>query len=490
MSDSLYPCLYQLNTRVTLTRLSAELGRPATLDDIPDRDLDELANLGFDWIYALGVWETGAVGRDISRSNLDWWRDYVDLLPDLEDADIGGSCFAITRYTLSDRLGDEQTLLRLRDRLHQRGLKLMLDFVPNHTACDAPWVLDSPDYYIQGTPADLKRDPHNYFLIGDRIFAHGRDLYFPGWPDTLQLNYNNPAVPETMLGELSKIAGLCDGLRCDMAMLILPEIFEQIWGRPIAPFWPDAIHTVRDRYPDFTFMAEVYWDLEWELQQQGFDYTYDKRLYDRLCEGDARPVREHFWADLDYQNKSARFLENHDEPRAVSVFGPGKHQAAAILTYLCPGLRFFHQGQLQGWAKKVSIHLCRAPEQLRDRALAQFYEQLLACLRLPVLRKGNWQLLECTPAQAGDGTWEQFVAFAWTEAGERKRLLVAVNYAPEPGRCCVRLPVDNDNYPVYHFGDRMSSPRRDRDGNNLLRLSLSLDLPPWGYTVFDIDPAT
>ena len=108
-------------------------------------------------------------------------------------------------------------------------------------------------------------------------------------------------------------------------------------------------------------MAEVYWDLEWTMQQQGFDYAYDKRLYDRLREGHARPVREHLFAGLDYQDKLARFLENHDEPRAAATFPRQMHQAAAIITYLSPGLRFFHQGQFEGRRKRISPHLVRAP---------------------------------------------------------------------------------------------------------------------------------
>ena len=85
-------------------------------------------------------------------------------------------------------------------------------------------------------------------------------------------------------------------------------------------------------------MAEVYWDMEWTLQQQGFNYAYDKRLYDRLREGHARPVREHLLAEIGYQNKLARFLENHDECRAAATFEPAQHQAAAIITFLSPGL--------------------------------------------------------------------------------------------------------------------------------------------------------
>jgi hypothetical protein len=172
-----------------------------------------------------------------------------------------------------------------------------------------------------------------------------------------------------MSEELLQISQWYDGLRCDMAMLVLPEIFQRTWGIATEPFWDEAIPKVRERHLDFIFMAEVYWDLEWTLQQHGFNYTYDKRLYDRLREQHTRPVKEHFLADLDYQKKSARFLENHDEPRAAATFPPSIHQAAAILTYFSPGLRFWHQGQLLGWQKKISVHLCRSPEQSTDKSL-------------------------------------------------------------------------------------------------------------------------
>ncbi len=105
-----------------------------------------------------------------------------------------------------------------------------------------------------------------------------------------------------------------------MAMLILPEVFERTWGRRPEPFWPKAITSVRRQHPEFLFMAEVYWNLEWTMQQQGFDYAYDKRLYDRLREGHPQAVRGHLLAGLDYQNRLARFLENHDEPRAAATF--------------------------------------------------------------------------------------------------------------------------------------------------------------------------
>ena len=174
-----------------------------------------------------------------------------------------------------------------------------------------------------------------------------------------------------------------------MAMLVLPEVFERTWGISAHPFWPGATEAVRAKVPGFLFLAEVYWDLEWTLQQQGFDYTYDKRLYDRLVEGHARPVREHLHAGLDFQDRLARFLENHDEPRAAATFAPEVHRAAAVLTFLTPGLRFFHQGQREGKRVRIPVHLGRGPDEAVEPGIAAFYDRLLECLKDPAFRDGR-----------------------------------------------------------------------------------------------------
>jgi hypothetical protein len=232
-------------------------------------------------------------------------------------------------------------------------------------------------------------------------------------------------------------------------------------------------------------MAEVYWDLEWTLQQQGFDYTYDKRLYDRLRDRHTQPIREHFWAGLDYQDKLARFLENHDEPRAAATFPPGMHEAAAIITYLAPGLRFFHQGLFEGRKKRISPHLARAPEEPVDQNLEPFYDRLLAVLRQPLVREGQWRSLDCQPAWDGNGSCENFIAFAW-QGSRGERLLVAVNYAGESSQCYVRLPFEDLSGRVWRFQDRLSTATYDRDGENLQSRGLFLDVPPWHGHVFVI----
>jgi glycosidase len=493
MNEPRYPSLYQINTRVWLTALSQALGRTASLDDIPDAELDRLAEFGFDWIWLLSVWQTGPEAQQVSRNNPEWRHEFQETLLDLREDDIAGSGFAITGYTVHQDLGGDGALARLRERLRTRGLKLMLDFVPNHMGLGHPWIASHPDYFIRGTEHDLASAPQNYTRVklpaGDEIFAYGRDPYFSGWPDTLQLNYASPDLQAAMIGELLRIAGQCDGVRCDMAMLVLPEVFERTWGQRAPPFWPTATRRVREQAPAFLFLAEVYWDMEWTLQQQGFDYAYDKRIYDRLREGHVRPVREHFHAGLDYQEKLARFLENHDEARAAATFPADIHQAAAAITFLSPGMRFFHQGQFDGRRKRISPHLVRGPDEAVDERMQQFYQRLLSVLRLPAVRDGRWQLLECTAGWDGNRTVEAFLVYAWRDA-RGDWLLVAVNFAPHQSQCHVRLPFPDVAGRKWRLQDQLSTDSYQWHGDDLAGKGLFLDMFPWqaaAYTTMTLE---
>jgi len=364
--------------------------------------------------------------------------------------------------------------------------------VPNHMALDHPWVQEHPEFFIRGTEDDLSREPQNYCRVesggGPLVLAYGRDPYFAGWPDTLQLNYANPALQAAMLEELLKVSALCDGVRCDMAMLIEPEVFERTWGTRPEPFWPHAIQEVHKQFPDLTFMAEVYWDMEWTLQQQGFDYTYDKRLYDRLRDRHALPVREHLYAGLDFQDRLVRFLENHDEPRAAATFPSRVHQAAAMVTFLTPGLRFFHQGQLEGRRKRIAPHLCRGPAEPADTSVQAFYKRLLKYINSAALRDGDWRLLECASAAEGNESWDGFIAWAW-QGRDGERLLVVVNYAPQRGQCYVPVPFDDLRGGKYRLNDLMGPARYDHEGDALLAPGLSLDLAPWGCHLLELQEA-
>ncbi|HEY2350794.1 MAG TPA: alpha-amylase family glycosyl hydrolase, partial [Puia sp.] len=489
MKQPNYPSLFQVNTRVWITEISEGIGRRATLDDIPDEDLDRLADFGFDWIWFLSIWTTGKAAQTISRGHSQWRHEFQETLPDLQEEDIAGSGFAIKSYTVHPDLGGDMALSKLRSRLKKRGLRLMLDFVPNHMAPDHPWVEEHPEFFVAGTENDLQNSPQNYTLVkrknGNLILAYGRDPYFAGWPDTLQLDYSNPATQEALIRELLRISGQCDGLRCDMAMLVLPEVFERTWGRKAQPFWPKAIARVRETVPGFTFMAEVYWDLEWTMMQQGFDYAYDKHLYDRLREGQTGELRGHLNAAPDYQKKLARFLENHDEPRAAATFDSKKHKAAAVITFLSQGLRFFHQGQFTGRKKRISPHLVRAPQESIDHELQRFYSELLNALKNSVFRNGQWRQLDPLPAWDGNNSCESFLAFLWEDEFDNLAMVV-VNYAPHQGQCYIKLPIQSLADQSLRFRDMMSSALYDREGNKILSEGIYLDMPAWGYHIFEV----
>ena len=481
-----YPSLYQINTRVWLRSISNRPSNLATLDDFPEKEIERIAGLGFNWVWLLGVWKTGEAGRRISRTKPELLGSYEEALADVTEDDICGSCFAITGYIVNPVMGGEAALLRLRERLRVHDLRLMLDFIPNHVATDHPWVQDHPEYFISGSELDLENQIKNFGRTpkGDHVLAFGRDPYFPGWSDTFQLNYGNPDLQAAMTTELKKIAGMCDGVRCDMAMLVLPEIFERTWGIASEPFWPRAIQTVHEELPEFLFMAEVYWDLEWTLQQQGFDYTYDKRLYDRLRDKQAKPVREHLKAEMGFQEKLARFLENHDEPRAATTFPADVHKASAVITYFTPGLRFFHQGQLEGRKKHIPVHLCRGPIEPVDAEISLFYDKLLEALKQPDVRDGEWQLLECQPAWDNNWTWDNFISFAWI--GEGRRIMGTVNFSPYQSQCYVQVPFPDIEGKIVRLEDLLGVAVYERYGDDLIRRGLYLDIPPWNYHLFNV----
>ena len=496
-----HPLIIQINTRIVLGERAGQLRRPATLDDVTDAYLDDIAAKGFQWVWLLGVWQTGLVGRQISRTDPKLREAYLHVLPDVREDDICGSPFAIVAYEVNRDFGGDAALARLRARMAKRHLKLLLDFVPNHTAPDHPWVATHPEFYVHGSEEDLAREPQNYVRSGSgkgaTILACGRDPYFDGWADTLQLNYRHGGFREAQLGVLASIAERCDGVRCDMAMLVQPEIFQRTWGdRALpsdgqppcdVPFWPEAITAVRRRHPSFMFVAEVYWDMEYELQQAGFDYTYDKRLYDRLRASAAAPVRAHLMATTEYQDHSLRFLENHDEPRAASAFSPPVHRAAAVVTFLARGLRFFHEGQLEGRKVQVSVHLGRRPNEPVDADLHAFYDRLLRVLARPEVHAGSWQQWSCRQAWEGNGTHDQLLVSSW-QADDR-RLLSVVNFGGAQAQGYVSLTMAGLAGRRFKLVDLMGTAAYERDGDGLAGNGLYLDVAPWAHHVFELRPS-
>ena len=338
----------------------------------------------------------------------------------------------------------------------------------------------------------LDLEPGNYTLVqtaqGPAVLAHGRDPYFPGWPDTLQLDYANPATRDAMQTELLAAAALCDGLRCDVAMLVLPDVFQQTWGVTNKPFWPGAIASVRQHNSGFVFIAEVYWGLEAVLLQQGFDLAYDKTLYDLAVSRNGRGVRDHLGAALDHQRHLVRFLENHDEPRAAAAFPWDVHQAAAVLTYLTPGLRFFHEGQAEG--RRIRAYYPLEPCCGRGcRRRRQRFLPAPAGLAATTRRFGTASGACWNRAKPGRATRRGTALSALPENREGERLLGVVNFQPTQGQCYVRLPFSDLAGGLHDLRDVLGPSRYARGGDDMLGRGLYLDLPAWEFHLFSIEMA-
>lgn len=491
------PLLYEVPARTLVESLKASTGSMATLASVPDAWFEQIALWGFDTVWLMGVWQLGDKGREIS---LEWGRasgEFDRLLPGWTPADVSGSPYCVQSYQVHQDFGGNEALAVFRSKLRARGIALILDFVPNHTAQDHPWVQEHPEYYVQGTVQDLQEKPQNFTQQNGIIFAHGRDPYFPSWTDVYQLDYRKESVQQAMIQTLAQIAQLCDGVRCDMSMLVLPDIFEKTWGKLPArfaqdaargSFWPRAIDRIREEYPAIKFIAEAYWGLEYRLQTEGFDYTYDKTFYDHLIAQSMEAARSELeqWSVLPH---GVHFLENHDEPRASTAFSElGYRHSCAVLTFSLPGLRLIYDGQTDGRKLRYCIHLRRAAltPAVEDENL--FYEKLFSALKDSTIGKGTAAFIPSQSTGAGNESFSAIQAILWEKGGQRDLVVVNLSGA----ECDARLPFffTGIGSRLWTFKDRLSSAQYTRDGTEIATIGLYVKLQPWQSQIFEITRST
>jgi len=486
------PHLYEINTCVFIKRMSRKYGRPMTLATIPDEEWQLLADRGFDFIWLMGVWHRSPGARQKALMEPTLRREYDKALPGWSEDDVDGSSYAIYSYDLNPLLGESAELVQLKSKLNQQRLGLILDFVPNHLALDHPWTVSHSTWFVQGKKADAQTHPDSFFTSEQgTYFAHGRDPNFPPWTDTVQVNFYSNELRQALINELLRIAELADGVRCDMAMLALNDVFERIWGkytrgyqRPDTEFWIDAITRVKERCPQFLFIAEVYWGLEQRLQDMGFDYTYNKPFYDKLRFSSPQEIHDYLKADDSYSRRSVRFIENHDEIRAVAAFGHEHSLAAAVVLSTVPGFRLFHDGQLEGRGIRLPVQLLREPEETTDPHIAEFYGQLLHVCNSPVFHDGQWLLLEISQAGQRDNSHRDLLVW-WWHHGEQAKIVV-VNYSPKHNSCWLKLPLPLGSNRRILLRDELASTSAVQDIQQLANQDLHFNFKPWEAQILDV----
>jgi len=497
-----FPLLYEINTRCWLRALAEESGASITLANVPASEFAAWQQLGVTHVWLMGVWTTGPRARAEALKHPGLRAAYDKVLPGWTEKDVAGSPYAIADYQVPPVLGGEAGLEEFRHKLRQHGLKLVLDFVPNHLGLDHPWVRDRADLFVQ-SPTEVP----GAFLVktsgGRRWLAHGKDPYFPSWTDTVQLDYRRADTRAAMTQLLQSVAGRCDGVRCDMAMLLLNEVFARTWERfPVAgqqsragnhqvflpEFWSGAIAVVKKAQPSFLFLAEAYWGLEPRLQALGFDFTYDKALYDELASHRPAEAQRHLLEmTAESVAASAHFLENHDEPRIASALSPEEHRAAALCILGLPGLRLLHDGQLDGARLQVPVQLARRAAEPKQAGIRQLYEQLLTILPGTAVGRGKGEVLKPRLAWADNPTAQDFVIVQWqVQAPEFD--LVVVNLASYRGQCYAPLTVPNLMAHNWSMKDLLGPERYERFGEDLQNQGLYLDLPAHGAQLFHFQP--
>ncbi len=486
-----HPHLFEANAHILLRRLSERRGRGLTLGTIPEEEWQQLARQGFDLLWLMGVWRRSPGSRRVALGHAGLRREYSAVLSDWREEDVGGSPYAICSYTLDPALGGHHELLELRSMLNHLGLGLILDFVPNHLSLDHPWTDEHPGRFVVGTADDVQAHPDWFFNTGRSVhIAHGRDPNFPSWTDTAQINFFSADAREGMIGELLNISRVSDGVRCDMAMLGLNDVFEAVWGAlvgdpvPREEFWTEAIGRVRESRPEFLFLAEAYWGLERRLIDLGFDFVYEKHFYDALRKLKADSVRQHMRENVPGGAGALHFIENHDEPRAAEAFGREAALAAAVVLSASPGARLFHDGQSEGRRMRLPVQLLREPTEPTDRGTVTFYDRLLRACNATVFHEGEWRMLETFEAWEGNTSYRSLLAWSWILGNELRA--VAVNYSPAPAQGRLRITRPKTEGGSVTLEDELTGEVYLRSTDELRSPGLYVELGPWRSHILKI----
>lgn len=492
--------IYQIDIREFFNRLKSEDSKIKTLLDLPDKFFFSLSQLGINYLWLLGIYEPSQLSKKISIEMKELHRRYYESLPDWKEEDVIGSPYAIKSYKIWEEIGGEKIYHAFREKIYKKfGLKIILDFVPNHLAIDNPIVKKHPEYFINiEDSSKFNAEDYTEIEINNKKYriAHGRDPYFPAWKDTLQLDYRSKGARNFMINELLKLSEKCDGVRCDMSMLVLSEIFFNNWKQFPPPkdlvpaakeFWFEAIQKVKKVNPDLIFIAEVYWNKEQDLLDLGFDYVYGKKFYEFIVHNNIGIINEYIKRIFANHRKRFLFLENHDEPRSAHIFSTEHLKAVATLVYSLPSMKLIYDGQLEGRKFPHAIQLKRLHPEPIDYDLRNHYLKLFSAIKNSTISRGYFKPLTPQPAWQGSVSNYNFVIFFYEDDQLNKDLIV-INFSDYQSQCKVKIESFDLIGKTFLIKDRLSSEEYIRSGDEMFYSGLYLDLKPYQSQIFQFIP--
>ena len=464
------------STYVWLAQLSRKYQRHiGRLDEIPDEELQLLAERGMNSLWLIGVWERSRASKTIKQ--LCGNRDAV------------ASAYSLYDYAIAGDLGGEAAYVNLRDRAYHHGIRLASDMVPNHMGIDSPWVIEHPEWFISRWeppyPAysfsgpnlsnddrvEIKIEDH-YFEQSDaavvfrrrdtwtgdtRYIYHGNDgTSFP-WNDTAQLDYLNPAVREQVIQTILHVARLFPVIRFDAAMTLAKRHFHRLWfpgpGSSGAipsraeysmsdadfdrampqEFWREVVDRVAAEVPGTLLLAEAFWLMEgYFVRTLGMHRVYNSAFMNMLRDEENAKyrsvIKNTLEFDPDIMKRYVNFMSNPDERTAIDQFGTGdKCFGVTVLMSTLPGLPMFGHGQIEGFTEKYGMEY-RWPryEENPDPWLVARHDREIA----PLLKK-RWLFAESADFLLydffeGSGSVDENV-FAYSNRNGGERALVVYN---------------------------------------------------------------
>jgi len=465
------------STLVWLFQMSQKYGREITrLDQVPDEELDELANRGFTGLWLIGVWERSQASKTIKQ-----WTG---------NPEAAASAYSLHDYDIAGELGGWGALCNLRERCMHRGIRLGSDMVPNHTGIDSKWMIEHPDRFLQlpyppfptynyncgnlsGRGDITVQIEEHYFSRSDaavvfkridnrtgdtRYIYHGNDGTSMPWNDTAQIDFLNPEAREAVIRTIIGVCQQFSIVRFDAAMTLAKRHIQRLWfpapgsGGAIASraehsitteefnrripneFWREVVDRCAAEAPNTLLLAEAFWMMEgYFVRTLGMHRVYNSAFMNMLKNEENSKYRATIKNTMEFDpeilKRFVNFMNNPDEETAVAQFGKGdKYFGICTLLVTMPGLPMFGHGQIEGFEEKYGMEYRRAykDEKPDGYLIGRHEHEIFPLMKRRALFSGSVQFrlydLYCDGGSVNENVFA-YTNRAWINGRDEKALI-------------------------------------------------------------------